>query len=332
MKQVFSGYIKNEQTLLDASSGGLASCLSEIFLENKAIIYGVAYAEDFKTARYVRIDDINSLNKIRGTKYVETCKKIEGVLVYKWVADDLKCGRTVLFFGLGCDVGAVHSFVRKNNINDEKLYLVDILCHGPLPSKVLEKYIDQLENRFQSKVTIFEMKKKVTGWTPPYVYAKFENGKEYQALFSETDLGIAFYKVARPPCTQCQFKGENHRGDLCIGDFWGITAKMEGWNPNGVSVMIVQTPKGNRLLEMIDNRFELRTADYEFVVAHNPMYVQSRKPVADYEKFMQDLEMRDLRYAVSKLPKEKQSIKQLIKKILNKAKCGLNIKKRSEEK
>ena len=83
---------------------------------------------------------------------------------------------------------------------------------------------------------------------------------------------------------------------------------------------------------MIDTRFELRTADYEFVVSHNPMYVQSRKPVADYEKFMQDLEMRDLRYAVSKLPKEKQSIKQLIKKILNKAKCGLNIKKRSEEK
>lgn len=320
MRQAFSGYAKNEQTLLNASSGGLASCLSEIFLENHAIVYGVAYAGDFRSAGYVRIEDINDLYKIRGTKYIETSKKISGVLVYKLIADDLKSRRTVLFFGLGCDVGAVHNYIKKNNIDDEKLYLIDVLCHGPLPAKVLEKYIEQLEKRFRSKVTAFEMKKKVTGWTPPYVYAKFENGKEYQERFSETDLGIAFYKVARPPCTQCQFKGDNHKGDLCIGDFWGVNSKMEGWNPNGVSVMLIQTPKGNVLLEMLDDRFVWRPADCEFVIAHNPMYVQSRRHVADYEKFMRDLEEHDLHYAVSMLPKEKTSVKQVVKRVLKKLK------------
>lgn len=318
MKQAFSGYVKNEQMLQNASSGGIASCLSEIFLENNAVIYGVAYTEDFKSAGYTRIDTINDLSKICGTKYVETSKKIAGVSVYQLVANDLIKGHTVLFFGLGCDIGAVRSYVEKNRINDEKLYLIDILCHGPLPSKVLEKYIDQLESRFHSSVVSFEMKKKVVGWTPAYVYARFRNGREYQALFSETDLGIAFYKVARPPCTQCRFKGDSHKGDLCIGDFWGINPQMDGWNPNGVSVIIVQTTKGNALLDMIDERFELRVADYDFVVEHNPMYLQSRRQVADYEKFMQDMEKHDLSYAVSFLPKDKKSVRQCVKLILRK--------------
>lgn len=320
MKQAFSGYVRNEQMLLSASSGGVASCLSEIFLEDHAIVYGVAYAEDYKTAGYIRLDNVNDLHKIRGSKYVETNKKVAGIYVYRLIADDLKNGRTVLFFGLGCDVGAVHHYIKKNNINDEKLYLIDILCHGPLPARVLEKYIEQLENRFQSKIIAFEMKKKVSGWTPAYVYAKFHNGKEYQELFSETDLGIAFYKVAKPPCTQCRFKGENHKGDLCIGDFWGVNAKMEGWNPNGVSVMLVQTPKGNVLLERLDDRFVRRPADIEFVIAHNPMYTQSRRQVADYERFMRELEEHDLHYAVSMLPKEKLTAKQVVKRALKKLK------------
>lgn len=316
MKQAFSGYIKNEQTLLKTSSGGMASCLAEIFLERNAIVYGVAYANDFKSARYVRVDDKKNLDQIRGTKYVETIKRVEGVSVYELVADDLKNENTVLFFGLGCDIGAVRSYVKKNHICDDKLYLVDILCHGPLPAKVLEKYIDQLEKEFQSKVTTFEMKKKVTGWTQPYIYARFENGRRYQALFSETDFGIAFYKVARPPCTECKFKGNDHMGDLCIGDYWGVNAKMEAWNPNGVSVMLVQTPKGNTLLEMMDDRFVLSPADFEFVVAHNQMYVRSRPQIANYEDFMHNLEEHDLHYAVSRLPKGKRSIKQMVKSAL----------------
>ena len=318
MKQAFSGYVKNEQMLQNVSSGGIASCLSEIFLENNAVVYGVAYAEDFKSAGYMRIDKKNDLRKIRGTKYVETNKKIAGVSVYQVVGNDLIKGNTVLFFGLGCDVGAVRKYVEKNRINDEKLYLIDILCHGPLPSKVLGKYIDQLESQFQSPIVSFDMKKKIVGWTPAYVYARFKNGIEYQELFSETELGIAFYKVARPPCTQCCFKGDNHKGDLCIGDFWGIHPQMDGWNPNGVSVMIVQTSKGKVMLDMVDDRFELRVADYDFVVEHNPMYVQCRRQVADYEKFMQDMEKQDLSYAVSMLPKDKKSVRQLVKLILRK--------------
>ncbi len=320
MKQAYSGYAKNEHTLLNASSGGFAFCLSEIFLEQNAIVYGVAYSEDFRSAGYVRIDDVNDLSKIRGTKYVETSKRIAGVSVYKLVADDLIKEKTVLFFGLGCDIGAVYNYLKRNGINDENLYLVDILCHGPVPSEVLRKYIDQLESRFQSKVTAFEMKKKVTGWTPPYVYARFEDGREYKVPFSETDLGITFYRVARPPCTKCQFKGDDHKGDLCIGDYWGVNAKMDAWNPNGVSAMLVQTPKGKKLLGMLDDRFELQPANWDFVVEHNPMYVQSRSQKADYEAFMRNLEEHSLHYAVSMLPKEKKSVKQAMRRALTKFK------------
>lgn len=225
-------------------------------------------------------------------------------------------GKRVLFIGLGCDVGALRTYCKTNHVDETNLYAIDILCHGPSAKGVHKYFVEELEKKYDSKLTYFTIRYKKDGWTPFYIRAEFENGKKHIYPFNESDYGKAFYRIARPACTQCKFKGENHKGDLCCGDFWGLTKDMDGWNSNGVSIMIVQTEKGRELLQMLDDSFSIQEADEQLVLSGNPMYFESRKQRADYNKFMYDLNRKGLNYAVSQLPKEKLSLIQQLKKLV----------------
>lgn len=97
--------------------------------------------------------------------------------------------------------------------------------------------------KIESKLNYFTVRYKKNGWTPFYVKAKFENGCSFEEPFNSTSYGKAFYKYAMPRCTNCMFKGTKHTGDICVGDFWGVTEEMIGYNKDGVSLLIIQTQK-----------------------------------------------------------------------------------------
>ena len=56
---VYGGYIDDETKLLQSSSGGLATALSEFFLEQGGYVAGVAYSKDFYKAEYTIIHNIS---------------------------------------------------------------------------------------------------------------------------------------------------------------------------------------------------------------------------------------------------------------------------------
>lgn len=316
MIQCYSGYLLDKRKLQNVSSGGVITAFSEIVIENGGDVFGAAYSNDYKYVKYVRASTVEDLEQLKGTKYCETRKKNEGKHIFESVEQSLKRGKLVLFIGVGCDVGALKKYCERKEVDTKNLFLIDILCHGPAPALALEKYIELLENRYNSKVVTFNMRKKINGWTPFYIYAEFENGDKYLEPFEKTEFACVFTNVARPACTNCQFKGENHKGDVCVGDCWGINAYMEGWNKDGVSAIIVQTDKGMSLLEMLDERFVYNKISEKFLLDNNAMYLQSRIPKVDYEEFMRNLQEHDLCYAIQKFPKEKTSIRQIIKKMV----------------
>ena len=276
---VYSGYIKDDSKLVSSASGGVATALSEKIIEHGGVVFGVAYTQDYRGAEYICAESLSDLNKMKGSKYIETKKNISLIL------DKLQERREVLFFGLGCDVAAVRALVKKEKIEDSKLFTVDILCHGPSSEDVLKGFVADLERKYRSRIINLSMRYKKEGWTPSYVRAEFENNKVYEELFEYTDFGYAFSTYALPRCTSCKFKGENHQGDICIGDYWGITQKMSGYNKNGVSVIIVQTLKGEELLSILDDDFIMQKADYDLALRNNPMYVKSRMQGSDYELY-----------------------------------------------
>ena len=221
--------------------------------------------------------------------------------MYKVVAEKLQSGVSVLFTGLGCDVAGLYSFLKVKNIDTSNLFTVDLICFGPTSSEVAKQYTDSLEKKFNSKIIDFSVRYKKHGWTPHYIFAKFENGKIFTTNFYASDYGYAFSIYARPSCYSCKFKGKNHQADLTVGDFWGITPEMDSYNPDGVSIFIVRTERGEKLISKINrNDFKIQTADVNFAISHNRMYYECRKKPQKWEIFDKNLKSKGLHYAVKK--------------------------------
>lgn len=74
-----------------------------------------------------------------------------------------------------------------------------------------------------------------------------------------------YYKdlISRPCCYECRFSSLNRTGDLSIGDLWGAERIVpDFYQKNGVSVVLVNTKKGESLFKMMDSyimKVEIKT-------------------------------------------------------------------------
>ena len=145
----------------------------------------------------------------------------------------------------------------------------------------------------------FSVRYKKEGWTPPYLFARFANGATYEIPFYSSDYGYAFDHYTKPYCYSCPFKGASHPADVTVGDYWGLSEGMEGYNPDGVSIFIVRTSRGESLVQRIDREeFLLQPANVEFALAHNRMFAACKKRPSDWERFGRYLASQGLRLAV----------------------------------
>ncbi|MBQ7560232.1 MAG: Coenzyme F420 hydrogenase/dehydrogenase, beta subunit C-terminal domain [Synergistaceae bacterium] len=316
----YSGYFREREKLLESSSGGAAIVLSEIIIKQGGVVIGACYSSDFRSAEFACIDRVENLSRLKGSKYVETNKIIApDKKLWPFIAEKLKTGQKVLFIGLGCDAAALKSFIRANNINDSNLYTIDLICYGPTLKEVHSQYIDSLTKKFNSRIKNFTVRYKKLGWTPMYIKADFEDGRTFCAEFYKSDYGRAFGTFSREVCYSCKFRGVNHRSDITIGDYWGLTPEMDGYNPDGVSIFIVNSERGQDLINMIDtNNFALMPADLDFIIEHNRMYYKTRSKPEDYKKFCDDLKSVGLHRAI--INHEGGYMRFYAKKILNRAK------------
>lgn len=328
--EIYSGYLKDNKALSQSASGGCATAISLYVLNHNGCVYGVEYSEDFEAAQYCCVEDVANLYRLKSTKYVEPNKFINDISVYEHVANQLKNGRMVCFFGLGCDVAAVKTYCEKKQIRTDKLYTVDILCHGPLSKKLHCEYVKAVQKKYKSKIIELNVRYKKDGnWTPPYIKIVFENGKKIEKQLYDTDYGFLFSKVALSRCTDCKFKGENHRGEICIGNFWGIDKTLPIYNKYGVSIILIQNEKGKDIIEWLSKSdFELTKINDITVLQSNPMYFDSRIASAnnaEIEKsieefgFKQGLKSNEL-YRIWLRNTKIKHLKNLIKKALNRDK------------
>lgn len=286
----YAGYVEDSQELLSCSSGGVATALARQMIRRGGYVAGVTYTPDFKEAVYAVTNRMEELEQFKGSKY---CAVKMGS-VYADVKALLDAHQPVLFIGLPCCVAGLRAYLKQDY---DGLVTAELICHGPTPAKVHRQYVEHLEQRFDSRLTDFSVKRKKGAWTPGYLYAAFENGAVYEQPFYHTEYGYAFATLAGKACYSCQFRGNNRTGDLMLGDFWGATEQDAFWNKEGVSSILVHTEKGKQLL--LDTA-DLRLFDTTFqkIVEGNPNIIQPRSERANRAKFEQLLESRGLFYAV----------------------------------
>lgn len=287
---IYSGFYTDEKKLKESASGGVASVLSEAVLKESGYVVGVSYTNDFGGAEFRIIENEKELHYLKGSKYVESNKTIiynnETCSVYAAVKSLLETGKRVLFFGLGCDVAGMLSYLSKRGTDATQLYTVELLCMGPTYSSIAKSYVVMMEEKYHSKIINLNVRYKKKGWTPPYIHIEFENGRTYEKPFQDTDYGYAFQIYTRKPCFNCKFKGENHKADLAIGDFRGLKKDDSKYNKNGVSIIIVQSENGKELINMIDrNTFCVEKADTKISIMNNPMYYTTNTRGSNWDKF-----------------------------------------------
>lgn len=305
---VLQGYFKEENKYSESASGGAATLLSEWIISQGGCVFGSAYYDGFKKAKYIKVGDYERLSLLKGSKYIETEKNG----IYKSVLEELKNNRKVLFVGLPCDVAGIKSFLNKDY---ENLYTCELICHGPMAQIVQEDFLKQLSCKYKSRVSGFNSRYKVEGTSRPYVKVEFENGKNYIKPLWDTDYGYAFAVYSRTSCYNCTFKGDKRVADISVGDSWCAENMVEN---KGISILYIHTDKGNKLLEkaMDNEKFEFQYLEYDSIKEDNPAIYRSVDRRPERAKFSKLLKKKGLSKASFESRTIKAKGKQILKKVV----------------
>lgn len=308
--RIVQGFYKDVDKHKSSASGGAATAFAEAVINAGGCVFGSAYTDDYEKAIYVCIDSIHELDKLKGSKYIETSKGD----IFERVYEELITGRKVLFTGLPCDVAGLKCYLKKEYSN---LYTCELICHGPTSQKVQKDYISHLSNKYGSLVKGFSSRHKKEGTEAPYIRVEFENGKIFEKPLWDTEYGYAFALYNRESCHNCSFKGDDRVADISVGDSW--SAKENYGNKMGVSIMYAHTDKGIELLEAIEEvgDFELQELDYEQVKEDNPAIRKSIPVRPERNRFAEEFKKTNLRKATLYSKKLKDKFKYLIKKIIS---------------
>ena len=269
----YAGVSKDSNDLKISSSGGAFPAIAKRFIENGGSVIGAAM--DFSPKFHVyhtAVNKYDDLEKIQGSKYVQS--DMSGV--YDKIKTLLNNGEKVLFSGTPCQVAGVYAVIGKNAKN---LYTVDIVCHGVPNQKILLSYFESIEKNHDSKICDMTFRDKEYGWRK-HGSIIFDNGKKVRLRCEDSSYYSFFMSgdLQRNNCYSCPFARGERIGDITLGDYWGIqkahpelvqnndeSFKLE----SGVSAILVNSEKGNELLECYGNELRLIASTPEKIINGN---------------------------------------------------------------
>jgi coenzyme F420-reducing hydrogenase beta subunit len=225
---------------------------------------------------------------VRQSKYIQS----DIHYVYREIKQSLAQGQKVLFCGCPCQVAALQTCV---GAPDEHLYLVDFICRGSNSPKALKAFLAMLEAKNNSKVNSVWFRNKTTGWNLSSTRIGFENGNVYLKNRYEDPFiqGYIRYNLyMRPCCYDCKFKDRGRiAADITLADFWGVGEKYpELDNDMGTSMVIVNTRKGEELLDAIKPRITFKLVDMETASRGNPCLKKSPRKNPRRHRFLAHLD------------------------------------------
>lgn len=246
---------KDINEVMKSRSGAAFVAISDYILEQGGVVYGAGYQDHFRVV-HKRAITKKERDEFRGSKYVQS--DLTGV--FHEVKEDLKKGLTVLFSGTPCQTSGLKAFVGKKLL--EKLFLVDIICHGVPSPRLWRDYIAYLENKKNDEIVIVNFRdKELFGWKAhkeSYIF-KMGGGK---IVFT-----YLFYKhiMFRHSCGVCHFCNTQRPSDITLGDFWGWENNVPDMNidDKGVSLVLLNTPKGKELFNAVSNRLIVKPVELE---------------------------------------------------------------------
>lgn len=294
--QVYAAWLYDDEMRKQSTSGGVYYALATYVLRLGGKVVACQYAEDWKSAEHVMIDNEADLTKTMGSKYFQS----DTSGIYKKIKIELEAGTRILFCGSPCQSAALKNYLGKEY---DKLITMDYICRGNNSPMVYRAFLEELETRYKSKIKSVQFKNKRNGWKSLSVLIQFENGEEYYdtKLTSYWTLGYIRHNLyMRPSCHECRFRTIPRKSDFTVGDFWGIKKVSEEDEFKGVSVVFANTKTANEILNDLQEMLHLESRSLEEVLGGNVCIYDSPK-VGEYrESFFDLLESEGFTEAIAK--------------------------------
>ena len=257
--QCYAAWEKDERSYQTSSSGGVATVFSRYILRLGGVVYGCAVQEG--RVEHIRVADEKDLMLLKGSKYVQSF--ISETLLIQ-IKQDLLSNLKVLFVGTPCQVRGVQSFLKKTYDN---LYLVDIICHGVPSSDLFFSYI---KGKIGNNVSIDRIRFRDN---QHYKLSVWGDGEMLYSRRMPKDLyyvGFMRRLLFRESCYQCRYAQKGRISDVTVGDFWGIgKLKLKERPQNGLSLILINTDKGNHLLNEVQAELYLEERSVSEAIAGN---------------------------------------------------------------
>lgn len=312
---------KDPEQIAKSQSGAAFVTISDWILNQGGVVYGAGYTDHFRVV-HKRATTQEERDEFRGSKYVQS----DMGAIFREVKQDLKNGLIVLFSGTPCQVAGLKSYIGKKL--QANLYLVDIICHGVPGPFLWRDYLAFLEKREGKQICWVNFRDKDYGWHAHKETFKYTGGGGEKMSYT-----YLFYQhiMLRKSCSKCPYTNTHRTGDLTISDFWGYekTDPKIGADNKGLSLMLINTEKGEKLFENIKKDLNVWSAKLENCLQPNLCYPTAQHPKR--EQFEKDYVSKGFKYVFYKYGEEgwRFKMKQIIRlpyRVINKILRTLNLK------
>jgi len=264
--QSYIGINKNPEDLYRSASGGAFSAIAKFILDGNGVVIGCSWNENFE-AEHIIVDDYKSLYKLQGSKYVQS----DTDEIFEATKRLLRSKKRVFFSGTPCQVAGLKNYLDENY---DGLLTADLICHGTPSMQFFNSYIKWYEKKNNCQVVDVNFRDKNFGWNEigSISFKKKGRVKNRILTYNEDPYFYMFMYgyFLRESCYKCKYAGAEREGDLTLGDFWGIQKFYPEFNCfNGVSAILVNTSKGEKIIKQIKDYINIIPTKYEYIEANN---------------------------------------------------------------
>lgn len=275
--------------------------MAKSIIDNKGVVYGATYDENMNVI-HSRVEELKELEKLRGSKYVQS--KIGNM--YQSVKKDLDNNRKVLFSGTPCQIGGLYNFLGHD---DEKLLTVDIICFGVPSPKIYRDYINITEKKYNSKILDINFRDRTKGWQNSSTKIKFaDDAIKYLKPSNDNEWYRIFIShiTTRESCNNCLYTSTDRKADITIGDFRGIENIDKDLDTTyGVSKILVNTEKGSKLFSTILPLYDVKKRKMKDAIRPNLVRPPKKNKNKNRDEFFQTYNVQGFIKAYNKFVKEK---------------------------
>ncbi len=264
---------KDNTVWQQSASGGAFSEICRAFGDENTIVCGAAW--DGLRVHHVCVEGVQAIAPLRKSKYVASHPEGVFAQIKRYLAD----GRSVVFCGTPCQVAGLRRFLGGTQ---ERLLLIDLICHGVGSPSVFAACVDTLSRQFGATITSYEFRAKKIG-----------RGED-NAIYLKNDPYIQLFlsqNILRPSCAEhCRFRCADRQGDLTLGDFKGLAhvfASLNGSDKN-YSTVVANSEKGHRVLQALTSSMYTYACTTKDVEAYNPLFSKQTRSSDDRDRFFED--------------------------------------------